>query len=72
MTLTNCSISGSQYIEFCTPLEASCINCGIPMARFIPHRDYWCGQCGLVVYKNIFGIYKIGTMKPTLAKDCVE
>jgi len=31
----------------------------IPMARFFPHRDFWCGNCGLVVYKSVLGEHKI-------------
>ena len=56
-------------IEASGNIMASCIKCGVLMARMYEetriHRSvntFWCGSCGIVVYKSILGEWKTSQM----------
>lgn len=43
---------------------ASCVKCGILMARMYEdigcksENTFWCGSCGIIVYKSVLGVWK--------------
>lgn len=45
-------ITSNEYMEFATPISASCVRCGIPVFPFHKgiHITSWgCGHCGKVI-----------------------
>lgn len=49
------SISAKEYMEYCTPITASCVNDGVPMAGFFKGKNlvgFGCGMCGVYVTIN--------------------
>ena len=53
MNLTD--ITSEEYMDFCTPITASCVNCGIPLAVFFRGseiKSFGCGHCGQVTKRN--------------------
>lgn len=47
-----------QYMQACEPIEASCVECGIPMAKWynedgFQNGEYWCSNCGLSITKKV-------------------
>lgn len=48
-------ITSQEYIDFCTPITASCIKDGMPMAAFWRGKElkgFGCGHCGLSLSVN--------------------
>ena len=46
------SPTSEEYMEFATPISASCVKCGIPVVPFWKGNkiNFWgCGHCGSVV-----------------------
>lgn len=63
-------MNSEQYMKEATgDRMASCVKCGILMARMYEENGmrssntFWCGHCGIVIYKSILGKWKIGNKK---------
>lgn len=56
-SLTNSldGIASTEYMKFCQPITASCVNDGIPMVGMFRGKilkGFACGHCGLSITKN--------------------
>lgn len=68
--LENCFTSDQYMNEASGDRMASCVKCGVLMARMYEEDRYtrsvstfWCGSCGIVIYKTILGEWKTSQME---------
>lgn len=58
--------TSEQYMkEASGDIMASCVKCGVLMARMYEDigarsiNTFWCGSCGIIVYKSVLGEWKV-------------
>ena len=74
--------SSEEYVNECQgDLMASCVKCGILMARMYEDigarsaNTFWCGSCGIIVYKSVLGVWKtdnISKSRETFVTDGIS